>query len=347
MKSNRQPAAVPTLSGAARQAAGARPIVSLAIVGGAVRSAPVGLCVVRDISRLGDDTRPDAGEGPGPAAEAWQADAAAGDRPSRAKDRRPPENDFPQVAMPELQPYDGIREFYLVLEPALMDAISRGDRGEARRLINHVLVHIYSAGQERSDLLKGLLLELVVMMSRAAVAAGSSPSAVLGINFGCLTALAAVSDDEQLAVWLRSTIEQIFTAIEGQRQAMPTPVITDAVRYIRANAHRELTRDETASSVGVSPSHFSYLLRDKTGLSFSQLLRQARVDLACELLLTTNESLATIADRCGFFDQSHFTKVFTQAKQLTPRHFREANRPRQATAAADEGPVGLVPEPAG
>jgi AraC-like DNA-binding protein len=246
-----------------------------------------------------------------------------------------PDNDFPQVALPALQPYDGIREFYLVIEPALMDAIRRGDRGEARRLINHILVHIYSAGQERSDLLKGLLLELVVMMSRAAVAAGSSPSAVLGINFQCLTALAAVTDDEQLAEWLRSTIERMFTAIEHEGRAKPAPIITEAVRFIRANAHRELTRDEAARIVGVSPSHFSYLLREKTGASFSQLLRQARVDLACELLLTTDESLASIADRCGFFDQSHFTKVFTQAKQLTPRQFREANRPRQANASAD------------
>lgn len=256
----------------------------------------------------------------------------------QGRDRRPqPGNDFPQVALPELQPYDGIREFYLVLEPAMMDAISRGDRGEARRLINHVLVHIYSAGQERSDLLKGLLLELVVMMSRAAVAAGSSPSAVLGINFQALTALAAVGDDEQLAVWLRDTFEQIFTAIESQRHTRQVPVISDAVRYIRSNAHRELTRDETARSAGLSPSHFSFLLREKTGLSYSQLLRQARVGLACELLLTTNESLAVIADRCGFFDQSHFTKVFTHAKQLTPRQFREANLPRQATAAAEDG----------
>jgi len=297
-----------------------------------------------------DSSRRSSGEG---AADSAGVEAAAGDGTRsrsirRSSVRRPlPENDFPQVALPELQPYDGIREFYLALEPALMDAISRGDRGEARRLINHVLVHIYSAGQERSDLLKGLLLELVVMMSRAAVAAGSSPSAVLGLNFQCLTALATVSDDEQLAIWLRSTIEQIFTAIEGQRQAKPTPVITDAVRYIRANAHRELTRGETARSVGLSPSHFSYLLREKTGLSFSQLLRQARVDLACELLLTTHESLATIADRCGFFDQSHFTKVFTQAKQLTPRHFREVNRPRQATAAGDEDPLLTGHEPAG
>ena len=66
------------------------------------------------------------------------------------------------------------RKIALVLqEPLLLAAIRRGDRGEARRIINHVLVHIYSAGEERSDLLKGLLLELVVMISRAAVEAGA------------------------------------------------------------------------------------------------------------------------------------------------------------------------------
>lgn len=63
----------------------------------------------------------------------------------------------------------------------------RGDRSEAMRIINHVLVHIYSAGEERSDLLKGLLLELVVMISRAAIEAGAVQSAVLGTNFRILT----------------------------------------------------------------------------------------------------------------------------------------------------------------
>jgi AraC-like DNA-binding protein len=238
---------------------------------------------------------------------------------------RPARNDFPAIALSEQRPYDGIRQFYLVLEPALMDAIGRGDRREATRLINHILVHIYATGQERSDLLKGLLLELVVMMSRAAVEAGTPQSEVLGINFQCLSALAPIEDDEQLAHWLRATLEQMFAAIERQRVAVPVPVIAEAVRYIRENAHRELTRDETARSVGVSPSHFSRLLREHTGLSYSQLLRQARVDLACELLLTTADPLVVIAGRCGFYDQSHFTKVFTLTKRLTPRQFRDAN----------------------
>jgi AraC-like DNA-binding protein len=238
---------------------------------------------------------------------------------------RPASNDFPAIVLSAQRPYDGIRQFYLTLEPALMDAMGRGDRREATRLINHILVHIYAAGQERSDLLKGLLLELVVMMSRAAVAAGTPQSEVLGINFQRLSALAPIQDDEQLARWLRETLEQMFTAIERQRVALPVPVIAQAVRYIRENAHRELTRDETARSAGVSPSHFSRLLREHTGLSFSQLLRQARVDLACELLLTTTDPLVVIGGRCGFYDQSHFTKVFTQAKRLTPRQFRDVN----------------------
>ena len=79
-------------------------------------------------------------------------------------------NHFSAIPLLEHRPYDRVREFYLFQEPALLAAIQCGDRGETIRIINQVLVHIYSAGQERSDLLKGLLLELVVMISRAAVA---------------------------------------------------------------------------------------------------------------------------------------------------------------------------------
>jgi hypothetical protein len=55
-----------------------------------------------------------------------------------------------------------IREFYLFKEPALLAAIRLGNRQDERHIINHVLVHIYSVVQERSELLMGLLLELVV-----------------------------------------------------------------------------------------------------------------------------------------------------------------------------------------
>lgn len=231
-------------------------------------------------------------------------------------------NDFPAIPLLELRPYDRIRELYLLQEPLLLAAIRRGDRGEARRIINHVLVHIYSAGEERSDLLKGLLLELVVMISRAAVEAGAAQSEVLGLNFRFLTELANIHDDEDLAAWLRKTLEHVFSTIERQVDFTPPLLITRALAFMRENLHRDITRDETARHAGISPSHFSRLLKERTGRSFTELLRQSRVDLACDLLSGSELPLTDVAAACGFCDQSYFTRVFQEVKGVTPRVFR-------------------------
>jgi AraC-like DNA-binding protein len=232
-------------------------------------------------------------------------------------------NDFPAIPLLEHKPYDRVRELYLYQEPALMLAIRRGDRREARRIINHVLVQIYSAGEERSDLLKGLLLELVVMISRAAVEAGASQTEVLGMNFSHITRLAQIDDNEQLAEWLRETLERVMGAIERQEDFTPPLLIGKALRFMRENLDRDISRDDVARHAGISPGHFSHLLKERTGRTFTELLRQVRINLACELLRDSERGLAEIAQICGFCDQSYFTRVFQEVKQVTPRHFRE------------------------
>lgn len=52
-------------------------------------------------------------------------------------------------------PYDRLRDLYLEEEPVLLEAIRRGDRKEATRIVNLVLIHIYSASADQSGLLKG------------------------------------------------------------------------------------------------------------------------------------------------------------------------------------------------
>jgi len=248
-------------------------------------------------------------------------------------------NDYPAIPLLEHRPYDRIRELYLMQEPTLLAAIRRGDRGEARRIINQVLVHIYSSGEERRDLLKGLLLELVVMISRAAVEAGAAQSEVLGLNYRFLTELAELNDEEDLAAWLRRTLEHVISTIERQEDYTPPLLIGKALDFMRTSLHRDISRDETARHAGISPSHFSRLLKERTGRTFTELLRQCRVDLACDLLRRHDLSLAAIAAACGFCDQSYFTRVFQDVKGLTPKQFRVGNPPPGTGAAA---PAGLA-----
>lgn len=228
--------------------------------------------------------------------------------------------------MLEARPYDRVRELYLLQEPSLLAAIQRGDRGEARRIINHVLVHIYSVGEERNELLKGLLLELVVMISRAAMETGASQADVLGLNFRSLTELAAIDEDEELAAWLRGILEHVFSIVERRQEPVPLKSISKALRYMRENVRGEISRDEVARYAGVSPSHFSRVLKERTGRSFTELLRECRISRACDMLGNENLSLAEIADDCGFCDQSYFTHVFREIKGMTPKQFRKRER---------------------
>ena len=230
------------------------------------------------------------------------------------------------MVMDATQPFDRIREFYLYQEPWLLAAIRLGDRREAVRIINHLLVHIYSVGEERNELLKGLLLELVVMISRAAVEAGASQTELLGLRFAHLVELAEIDDDEDLAAWLRGALERIFTAMERQQRLVVPALVTAVLGYLRQHLEHEITREELARHVGVSAGHLSQLLKERTGRSFVELLREVRVQAASELLATTERPLAEVAVACGFCDQSYLTHVFRDLRGITPKQYRDRAR---------------------
>jgi AraC-like DNA-binding protein len=222
--------------------------------------------------------------------------------------------------------HDDIRSSYLHEEPALLAAIRRGERTEARRIINRVLVAIYAVGGRDTNLLKSLALELVVMMTRAAVQAGGDPAKILGLNYQSLTALARVTDQEALATWLCDMLEQLIDAIKVNTRHPNSVLLARALEFMDEHLADELSREEVARAAGLSPSHFSHLMRAKTGWTFTELLNRLRVDRACHLLAHTDHSLAAIALECGFGDQSYFTRVFRRRTEQTPGDYRRARR---------------------
>lgn len=214
--------------------------------------------------------------------------------------------------------HDDIRSIYLREEPALIAAIRRGERPAARGAINRVLTAIYFLGESRTDLLKSLALELVVTMTRTAVQAGGDPAKILGLNYQSLTTLAKIASQEELASWLCEMLELLIDAIQANRRHPNSVQLARAIEYMEERLASELTREEVARASGLSPSHFSHLMRLKTGRSFTELLTQLRVDRACHLLARTDTELVQVAQACGFGDQSYFTRVFRKAMKQTP-----------------------------
>jgi AraC-like DNA-binding protein len=222
---------------------------------------------------------------------------------------------------------DDLRTLYLREEPALLMAIKEGDLSGARAILNRILTGIYALSGERLDLLKSCIIELVVMMSRAAVEAGADPSLLLGANYQKLSDLGAIHNEEDLAVWVRSTLD---TLIEGIRRNNAFPIsflLQKAFSHMRAHLDEPLRRDDVARIAGISPGHFSKLVTERMGRSFTDLLAQMRVDHAKELVLGSNLNFTAIALECGFCDQSHLNKHFRRATGLSPGEYRRTKAP--------------------
>ncbi|MFQ3549154.1 MAG: helix-turn-helix domain-containing protein [Armatimonadota bacterium] len=224
------------------------------------------------------------------------------------------------------QNYQSIRDLYLVEEPNLIAAIKQGEKAAAIEILNRVLVGIYFLGRERPTLLKSLLLELVVTMSRSAVEAGGDPTELLGANYSSFAELARIDSEEELCSWLVSMLERAMDAIKKNRQYPNSTLLSEALRYMKEHLNENISRDEVAEIACLSPSHFSRVVKQTLGFSFTDLLSRMRVERAREMLLNTDKNLIQISIECGFNDQSYFTKVFQKYVGKTPGDYRRGLR---------------------
>jgi AraC family transcriptional regulator len=96
------------------------------------------------------------------------------------------------------------------------------------------------------------------------------------------------------------------------------------IDYIMENLEGDPTLEGMAAVVNFSPYHFARLFKAATRLAPHQFVITRRIERAQQLLRTNGElSLAEVAFRAGFANQSHFGFHFKRIVGVTPRRFRE------------------------
>src|SRR4030095_9809945 len=80
--------------------------------------------------------------------------------------------------------------------------------------------------------------------------------------------------------------------------------------HVEANLDATVRACDLAAIAQLSPGHFSRAFKGSLGVAPTTYIAGRRVARAQALMLTTNEPLCQIALACGFYDQSHLTRVF-------------------------------------
>jgi AraC family transcriptional regulator len=110
------------------------------------------------------------------------------------------------------------------------------------------------------------------------------------------------------------------------RGGLPTWQTRRVFAHVEANLCRRIHIRELARLLDLSASHFCRAFKCTFGVSPRDYVLRRRIEVAQGLMLTTSESLSSIAFRCGMCDQAHFTRSFHRIVGETPYAWRRARR---------------------
>lgn len=116
--------------------------------------------------------------------------------------------------------------------------------------------------------------------------------------------------------------QYLFEAESAAAQLdVPEPV-RRAQQVMDARLAESLTLQDVAGEVNVTPQHLIKLFRKHLHNTPARYLWQARVRRGVELLCATGLSVAEVAERAGFQNPFHFSRLVRQAYGCSPRDLR-------------------------
>lgn len=136
-------------------------------------------------------------------------------------------------------------------------------------------------------------------------------------------------------VHLEKTLKDLSIAVLGggraRRAQAETPagatapgrqVVENAQAFIEAHYGQDITLEDVAKAVFLSPNYFSSLFKKVTGASFKSSLVERRMQAARQMLQEGALPIKEVVARAGFRDYNYFNRTFRAMEGVPPAEFR-------------------------
>ncbi|XID90207.1 response regulator [Paenibacillaceae bacterium WGS1546] len=134
---------------------------------------------------------------------------------------------------------------------------------------------------------------------------------------------------ETLIKRLKEWIQGVLARLDPVKQE--GQVLARAKRYIQAHLHHPVNLTEVSQETHVTPQYLSKLFREKSGQTFIEYITRLRIEEAKRLLAEPGVKVYEVAERVGYSQWKHFSRVFKQHTGYGPSDYK--NR----LAAEDSG----------
>ena len=125
---------------------------------------------------------------------------------------------------------------------------------------------------------------------------------------------------------IKASIEALVVAVNkireiAESQAGKDERLLEITNYIYAN-YKDVTLDDLAEKFFLSKPYLSKYIKEKSGMTFGDILKKIRMKKARAMLKGSNATVESIAESVGYQNVEHFNRVFKKMYNLTPVQYR-------------------------
>ena len=125
-----------------------------------------------------------------------------------------------------------------------------------------------------------------------------------------------VGGDESSKAILHSPVSVLHSQLD--------PMLERVMKFVEENiSNSDAGVGDMAEAAAVSRSGLQRKLKQAMGITPQDLMKEARIKRACQLLRQTDKNISEVAYACGFADPKYFSRSFRQSTGLSPTEYRE------------------------
>ncbi|MBI9102177.1 MAG: helix-turn-helix domain-containing protein [Spirochaetales bacterium] len=209
-------------------------------------------------------------------------------------------------------------------EEQLLTAVSEGDKAMGQKMLNEILGTIFFSSGRNFELIKFRIMELIVLLSRAAIQGGAVSEEILSFNYSYFREIEKIRSVDKLAYWLSGILHRFTALVFDLKGVKHVRQMEKALQYINDRYTEKISLEEVADYTALSITYFSRIFKEEMKCSFTGYINKIRVEHAKSLLKKSSLPLIEIAGMVGFDDQSYFSKIFKQVTGTAPGKYRES-----------------------
>ena len=220
--------------------------------------------------------------------------------------------------------YDAFEARYDV-ENKMLDAIAAGDTQNALyylHLFRGFTLKVRTENPIRSA--KDYIISANTAFRKAAERACVHPLYIDRLSGRFIEEIEHADTFVQLDNLNANMVRKYCLLVRSYSRAQYSPLIRNCLNYIDFNFTQPLSLLFFAEKYAVSKNYLSTLFHREVKVTMTEYINTARIRHAIMLLNTTDLSMQTISEQCGFSDANYFTRTFKKIQGMSPLKYRQS-----------------------